>query len=122
MPSLYNFSSQFNPYMWDYIHPDGRFSAEYYDEISFYSNIAHYSNFLAAVLGGICSFLLLYLILVHATGPLQKYSRMLLLCSICDIVYWIVDTLVMPVSNSTIKTIHFMFMYCNSYFSEVPIK
>lgn len=97
MPILYNQSSAFNPYCWDYVHEDGRFGQDHFDEIHVFSKLDKILQKFAAVLGGFCSFLLLYLILFHSKGPLKKYSRMLLLCSICDIVYWIVDTLVMPV-------------------------
>lgn len=102
---LHNQSSRYNLYAWDFVHRDGRFREDYYDEMPLFSKINRYSERTALVLGGICSFLLFYLVLFQTRGLLKKYSRMLMLCCICDTNYWFAESMIQVVSNCTITVI-----------------
>ncbi|CAD5213247.1 unnamed protein product [Bursaphelenchus xylophilus] len=83
-----------NPYAWDYSDNETGIPTEPYDELGAISLYLRFSYHLACLMGGLLSFSMLYLVLFKTTGHLKSYSRMLLLCSATDIMYWFMDNMI----------------------------
>ncbi|CAD5208380.1 unnamed protein product [Bursaphelenchus xylophilus] len=88
-------ASDYNPFAWDLPNNGtGLFTDGHYDSISLFTAFHKVSHFVTTIIGGMCSITLFYLVLFHCKGVLGQYGRMLLLCCVCDLTYWLVESLV----------------------------
>uniref|UniRef100_A0A1I7SJ94 G_PROTEIN_RECEP_F1_2 domain-containing protein n=1 Tax=Bursaphelenchus xylophilus TaxID=6326 RepID=A0A1I7SJ94_BURXY len=88
---IHNAPSLENPFAWDMV--DDNFTAFYepYDELQNLTAFLLTNYCITSFGGGIVSFLMLYLVLFKTSGALKKYRKMLFICCITDLTYWVVD-------------------------------
>ncbi|CAD5214813.1 unnamed protein product [Bursaphelenchus xylophilus] len=82
-----------NPYAWDYLDNETGIPDRPYDELGILSPVLRASYHLAFFTGGALSLSMLYLVLYRTSGHLKNYGRMLMLCSITDLSYWLMDNM-----------------------------
>uniref|UniRef100_A0A1I7S1M5 G_PROTEIN_RECEP_F1_2 domain-containing protein n=1 Tax=Bursaphelenchus xylophilus TaxID=6326 RepID=A0A1I7S1M5_BURXY len=110
---LHESPSDYNPYVWDVQrNVTDWYTNGHYDSISHLTAIHKVSHTITMIIGGVCSTTLLYLVLYHCQGALEQYRKMLLLCSVCDIGYWLLENMV---SVTSVYAQRYLF-YCVSVF------
>ncbi|CAD5223996.1 unnamed protein product [Bursaphelenchus okinawaensis] len=82
-----------NPHVWNFLNETDEYGNVTlpYDELAKFNFVCSIIFNLALVFGGIMSFTLLYLVLYQTTGSFKPYSRMLVMCCVADIFYWMID-------------------------------
>lgn len=71
---------------------------EQYDELGLFSTGIRTAYNICSTLGLLLTLLLIFLVTTKSKGKLKSYSRMLLLCTASDLLFWLISTLCQPVS------------------------
>uniref|UniRef100_A0A1I7S7Z9 G_PROTEIN_RECEP_F1_2 domain-containing protein n=1 Tax=Bursaphelenchus xylophilus TaxID=6326 RepID=A0A1I7S7Z9_BURXY len=83
-----------NPYAWD-TPLNSSFPSEIeYNSVETLESIINVLYKCSSCVGGILTFILLYLVLFRSRGELKPYSKILLLCGMSDFGYWLTDSTV----------------------------
>lgn len=80
-----------NPYVWDV--PSMLKYQDPYDCLGWISLALRVSYTFCSVVGFVLISLFVYVVKTKSRGHLKAYSRMLLLCSMSDILFWIIETM-----------------------------
>ncbi|CAD5218910.1 unnamed protein product [Bursaphelenchus okinawaensis] len=82
-----------SPYMWDFPDPiTGTFPTYAYDKMDLYNKF-HRANYIGIVIvGGSLSMTLFYLVVFETKGVFKPYIKMLLMCSMSDMFFWMFFT------------------------------
>uniref|UniRef100_A0A1I7RJR1 G protein-coupled receptor n=1 Tax=Bursaphelenchus xylophilus TaxID=6326 RepID=A0A1I7RJR1_BURXY len=81
-----------NPFAWDIPDSNGNFPTSPYDELevlNWYTSI-HYAVTISV--GAILVPCMIYMVLFHTTGALLPYKKLLLVCSMSDFFFWLLDS------------------------------
>jgi hypothetical protein len=91
---MLSFNSE-NPYVFNEYFFASTTSVPYEDTV--FSLVHRTNNYAAAILGGASILLVWYLIRFRTPTHFKQFSKMLLLCTITDAVYLVVDACMQPV-------------------------